>query len=88
MDMQMPEMDGLEATRQIRIRENIEQPIIIAMTANALVEDRARCIKAGMDDYIAKPVKPEYLKKMLRKWFVMDKRKQTNMIWYFQPLMP
>ncbi|MEL6629921.1 MAG: PAS domain S-box protein [Bacteroidota bacterium] len=79
MDMQMPEMDGLEATRQIRKRENIEQPIIIAMTANALVEDRARCIKAGMDDYIAKPVKPEYLKKMLRKWFVMDKRKQTNM---------
>ncbi|MEO0581478.1 MAG: PAS domain S-box protein, partial [Bacteroidota bacterium] len=78
MDMQMPEMDGLEATREIRKQTDIRQPIIIAMTANALVEDRARCIHAGMDDYIAKPVKPEYLKKMLRKWFVIDKRKQTN----------
>ncbi|MEL6134740.1 MAG: response regulator, partial [Bacteroidota bacterium] len=78
MDMQMPIMDGLEATQEIRKQHHIEQPVIIAMTANALAGDRARCIKAGMDDYIAKPVKPEYLRKMLNKWFV-QKTAQKNM---------
>jgi len=65
MDVQMPEMDGLEATRYIR--ENYKrQPVIIAMTANAMVEDREECIRAGMNDYIAKPVKIETLITMLR----------------------
>jgi signal transduction histidine kinase/ligand-binding sensor domain-containing protein/DNA-binding response OmpR family regulator len=65
MDVQMPEMDGLEATRYIR--ENYKrQPIIIAMTANAMVEDREECLKAGMNNYIAKPVKIETLITMLR----------------------
>ena len=55
MDIQMPEMDGLEATRLIR--QNYDrQPLIVAMTANAMVEDRDACINAGMDDYISKPI--------------------------------
>ncbi len=65
MDVQMPEMDGLEATRYIR-EHNKRQPVIIAMTANAMIEDREACIKSGMNDYIAKPVKIETLMTMLR----------------------
>jgi CheY-like chemotaxis protein len=65
MDVQMPEMDGLEATRYIREHVN-KQPVIIAMTANAMVEDREICLKAGMDNYISKPVKIETLITMLR----------------------
>ncbi len=62
MDMQMPEMDGLEATRQIRSNfPQEQQPRIVAMTANDSPTDRDRCIEAGMDDYISKPVKWESL---------------------------
>jgi PAS domain S-box-containing protein len=60
MDVQLPEMDGMEATRQIRAmaREQKRQPIIIGLTAHASVEDRRRCLEAGMTRYIAKPVQP------------------------------
>ena len=71
MDMQMPEMDGLEATRRIRQQElqQIQPRLpIIAVTANAMQEDRVRCFEAGMDDFLAKPLKPEMLDKVLRKW--------------------
>jgi PAS domain S-box-containing protein len=62
MDVQMPEMDGLEATRRIRgeIAEGV-QPQIVAMTANAMKEDREICLAAGMDDYISKPIRVEDL---------------------------
>lgn len=56
MDCQMPEMDGFETTRRIRSELTGPQPIIIAMTANAMDGDRERCIEAGMDDYLAKPI--------------------------------
>ncbi len=66
MDIQMPEMDGLEATRWIR--NNLEkQPLIIAMTANAMESDRQMCLEIGMNDYIAKPIDFDLLKKALEK---------------------
>jgi len=65
MDVQMPEMDGLECTRYIR-KHYAKQPVIIAMTANAMVEDREVCLKAGMNNYIAKPVKMELLVSMIK----------------------
>jgi len=66
MDMQMPVMDGLEATKAIRLNSLGKQPQIIAMTANALPEDRERCLREGMNDYISKPVKLEELLTILQ----------------------
>jgi two-component system sensor histidine kinase/response regulator len=61
MDVQMPVMDGFEATRRIRADPLLKDAVVIAMTANAGVEDQARCMAAGMDDFLSKPVAPEYL---------------------------
>jgi len=66
MDMLMPEMDGLEATRIIR-SSSLKQPQIVAMTANAMPEDREACLQAGMNDYISKPVKLDILMDILKK---------------------
>jgi len=72
MDMQMPEMDGLQATREVRKLDSSalpQQPIIIALTANAMESEKRDCFKAGMDDFLAKPVRWELLAQTLEKWF-------------------
>jgi CheY-like chemotaxis protein len=63
MDVQMPEMDGLEASRRIvaNARSGGERPRIVAMTANAMQGDREACLAAGMDDYVTKPIRVEAL---------------------------
>ncbi len=75
MDVMMPEMDGLEATRMLRKRQaagdhaNYKSQIIVcAMTAHAMAGDREKCLAAGMDDYLAKPVRPKDIRDMLEKW--------------------
>jgi CheY-like chemotaxis protein len=69
MDCQMPDMDGFEATRRIRGRERGSRRLpVVAMTANAMAGDRERCIEAGMDDYIPKPVRIPDLHHALSRW--------------------
>ncbi len=72
MDMQMPVMDGLTATRLIRHNERHGRVPIIAMTANAFGEDRLRCLQAGMNDHVAKPVDPRKLYGALVKWLPVE----------------
>ncbi|MFK7921655.1 MAG: response regulator [Bacteroidia bacterium] len=77
MDLQMPEMDGLQTTEAIYKefgpgREN--RPLIIAMTANAMKGDRERCLEAGMDDYISKPIQLKSIKDALCKWFPIKEK--------------
>jgi two-component system, sensor histidine kinase and response regulator len=68
MDMMMPVMDGLVATRRIRASETGQRIPIIAMTANAMESDRERCLEAGMDDYLSKPIKASELQALLQRY--------------------
>jgi CheY-like chemotaxis protein/HPt (histidine-containing phosphotransfer) domain-containing protein len=76
MDLQMPEMNGLETTQAIRERQRQTSqfpnysppPIIVAMTASAMAGDRDRCLASGMDDYVAKPVRPEDVRHAVERW--------------------
>ncbi|QRQ83542.1 ATP-binding protein [Cupriavidus oxalaticus] len=68
MDMQMPVMDGVEATRRIRADARLAALPVVAMTANALPEDRERCLAAGMDDHIAKPISPPVFFATVHRW--------------------
>lgn len=70
MDCQMPVMDGFEATREIRKLEKGSTLPIVALTANALKEDRERCEQAGMDDYLTKPYKQDALQAVIEKWLI------------------
>jgi len=75
MDMQMPEMDGLEAARQIREKWAEKSPHIIAMTANAMQGDRELCLAAGMNDYVSKPIQVKELVSALKRSPSLDKMK-------------
>jgi CheY-like chemotaxis protein len=68
MDIQMPLMNGVEATQAIRAMPGMENLPILAMTANAFDEDRDRCLAAGMNDHLGKPVEPAVLYETLAKW--------------------
>jgi two-component system sensor histidine kinase/response regulator len=68
MDIQMPIMDGYEATRQIRATPALAGQCVIAMTASAMVEDSKRCIQAGMSDFVSKPIDADHLYQTLAKW--------------------
>ncbi|WP_415896109.1 response regulator [Neptuniibacter sp. PT34_22] len=77
MDCQMPVMDGYEATRTIRQDSTYEKLPVVAMTANAMAGDREKCLQAGMDDYITKPINVEHLIQALNKWLPTKTKTST-----------
>ena len=79
MDVQMPEMNGFEATKEIRHMEGEKKYIpIVAMTAHAMKGDKERCLKAGMNDYVAKPIEPQELFDAIEKWTKIHSREKVN----------
>ena len=77
----MPGKDGYQTSQDIRKQEreegSQEHQLIIAMTANALLGDREECLKAGMDEYISKPLNPQKLYRMLEHWFILDDKSES-----------
>ncbi|MBF0549566.1 MAG: response regulator [Deltaproteobacteria bacterium] len=80
MDIQMPEVDGFEATRRIRATGTKEDLPIIAMTAAATVQDKEKCLKAGMNDHVSKPIEPEKLVATLLKWIEPGKSAGISLV--------
>ena len=78
MDIQMPEMDGMETTKQLKDLNIIDLPPIIAMTAYAMKEDRDRFLAVGMDDYLAKPIRAQSLIEMVTQWVTQKKGKKIK----------
>jgi CheY-like chemotaxis protein len=78
MDVQMPVMDGYEATRLIRAHPKLSATLIIAMTANAGRDDQQRCLDAGMDEFVTKPIAPKLLFNMLSKWMSQRARAASD----------
>ncbi len=78
MDMQMPEIDGYQATRKIREHTDREALPIIAMTAHAMEGDREKCLKAGMNDYVSKPIDPKQLFEVLGRWVTVAKQQKAG----------
>jgi CheY-like chemotaxis protein len=78
MDIQMPEMDGMETTKQLKDLNIIDLPPIIAMTAYAMKEDRDRFLSVGMDDYLAKPIRAQSLIEMVIQWVTGKKTKNQK----------
>lgn len=76
-DIQMPGMDGYELTRQIRLHKKYQYLPIVAMTAHAMVKDREKCLDAGMNDHLPKPIDPEQLFKTLSNWLNLIKTKKS-----------
>jgi CheY-like chemotaxis protein/nitrogen-specific signal transduction histidine kinase/HPt (histidine-containing phosphotransfer) domain-containing protein len=97
MDVQMPEMDGIEATVKIRARQKDPASpasykthiTIVAMTANAMLGDREKCIASGMNDYLSKPIRPEDLRSMVEKWGVnLDTQMEPSLTKQSAPFAP
>jgi len=77
MDCSMPELDGYEATAMLRNQSRGRRVPIIAITANAMSEDRARCLDAGMDDHLTKPVRIEDIRGALQRWVMAPEERSS-----------
>ena len=86
MDMQMPELDGLAATRALRRLPQHAHTPVLAMTANAFGDDRQACLDAGMDDHLAKPVEPELLYRMMARWLAACRARTAGNAGLAQPV--
>lgn len=78
MDISMPNIDGYEATRRLRLLPDINEVIVVALTAHAIAGERERCIEAGMDDYLTKPFELDDLRNMMAKWLVNKPIRNTK----------